>query len=497
MMGRALQTQRRRVFGTTFMDGLRVLITNITLADRTGTETYVRDLALGLQRLGHTPMVYSTHHGQVSQELMHAAIPVVDHLEQLSVAPDVIHGHHHPETMTALLHFPTVPALFFCHDRFAWHDRPPRFPRILRYVAVDDNCLDRLLNEEHIPSEHTRVLLNAVDLERFRPRGPLPEKPGRALVFSHYAGNETHLQAVQEACRLADLPLDVIGSGVGASCQHPEELLGKYDLVFAKARCALEAAAVGAAVVLCDQRGAGPIVTTAELSSLRQLNFGMKTLTRPLRPELILEQINRYDAQDAMEVSRRIRATAGLDQLLSSLADLYRTVISEHRERAAPPWQAEQQALAQYLSAYAPFRLLRELHEARGLAHQERDHWRVQCEHAQMQAEVLKEQAQMQADHLVQQANLQADHLRQQAQTQFDELKEQAQIQAELLTQQLSAARAEAEGWRTQYEQRSEELRAVTSSTTMRIRDWLVGLPGMGQFLPKVVSSLMPRRNPC
>ena len=40
-------------------------------------------------------------------------------------------------------------------------------------------------------------------------------------------------------------------------------LTGDYDLVFAKARCALEAMAVGAAVVLCDTHGLGPMVTSA------------------------------------------------------------------------------------------------------------------------------------------------------------------------------------------------------------------------------------------
>ena len=33
--------------------GLRVLITNIILASRTGTELYVRDLAVELLRRGH------------------------------------------------------------------------------------------------------------------------------------------------------------------------------------------------------------------------------------------------------------------------------------------------------------------------------------------------------------------------------------------------------------------------------------------------------------
>ena len=38
---------------------MKILIANATLATLTGTETYVRDLAIGLLRRGHTPIVYA------------------------------------------------------------------------------------------------------------------------------------------------------------------------------------------------------------------------------------------------------------------------------------------------------------------------------------------------------------------------------------------------------------------------------------------------------
>ena len=48
--------------------------------------------------------------------------------------------------------------------------------------------------------------------------------------------------------------------GLRYPTSRPEELLPKYDLVFAKARCALEAMATGCAVVLCDFAGLGSMV---------------------------------------------------------------------------------------------------------------------------------------------------------------------------------------------------------------------------------------------
>src|SRR6478752_4452282 len=116
------------------MKSLRVLITNVLLYARSGTETYVRDLALGLLRAGHVPVVYSPMLGCVAQELLDAGVAVSDELAELGGPPDVIHGHHHPETMTALLFHPRTPGLFVCHDGYNWHDQAPRHPRLRHYV---------------------------------------------------------------------------------------------------------------------------------------------------------------------------------------------------------------------------------------------------------------------------------------------------------------------------------------------------------------------------
>src|SRR5215470_1046751 len=124
---------------------MKILIANATLATRTGTETYVRDLTLGLLSRGHEPLVYAPALGEIACELQSANVTVVDDLRNVSTTPDVIHGNHNTELITALLHFPNVPAAFFCHSSTDWNSAPPQHPRILGYVAVDDACRDRLV----------------------------------------------------------------------------------------------------------------------------------------------------------------------------------------------------------------------------------------------------------------------------------------------------------------------------------------------------------------
>jgi hypothetical protein len=331
------------------MSGLKVLIANATLATLTGTETYVRDLALGLLRKGHSPIVYAPELGRIADELRRATVPVVDNLNLIGALPDIIHGNHNTELITSLLQFENVPAVFYCHSWTDWISAPPAHPRILSYVAVDDTCRDRLVLEHGIAEERVRVQLHGADLERFTARGPLPAKPVHALVFSNNANHWTHLNAVREACKRASIKLDVVGSGVNAPAINPEALLGDYDLVFAKARCALEALSVGTAVILCDAAGCGPLVTSADLERLRRLNFGIRTLTDKAEVELLLKQIERYDATDAMEVSRRVRATSDLESLIDEVVDLYREVIAEFRERPPIDPTEENRAAAEYL----------------------------------------------------------------------------------------------------------------------------------------------------
>jgi hypothetical protein len=216
-----------------------------------------------------------------------------------------------------------------CHDRRAHISAPPRLSRILRYVAVDYNCLERLTGEYGIPQQLTRVIYNSVDTGRFLPRPPLPEHPQRALVFSNYAGPGHCLDAIQQACALMNLPVDVIGSIAGNSCATPEQIIGGYDLVFAKARCALEAMAVGAAVVLADTPGLGPLVTSGEIEALRPWNFGARLLREPLDPAGIVRQVRRYDAADASAVSSYIRERAALSTALEQYVRLYEEIMEE------------------------------------------------------------------------------------------------------------------------------------------------------------------------
>ena len=329
--------------------GLRVLITNAHIEHWTGSELYVRDVATELARRGHSPVVFSPRLGGLAETLRARGIPVVDDLAAVGAAPDVIHGQHHLETMTALTHFPGTPTVFFCHGILPWEEIPPLHPRIVRYVAVSAAVRERLVRECRIPAERVTTILNFVDLERFLPRPPLPAAPRRALVFSNQADEKHVLGAAREACARAGIAMDSVGRASGRPSRAPEDLLGGYDIVFARGRAALEALAVGAAVICCDREGAGPMVATHNLGELRRGNLGLSVLDRPVTAEVLTEELRRYDPIDAAAVSREVRATAGMSGAVDGILEAYRTATSHWEAAPKPDPAAESLALSAYL----------------------------------------------------------------------------------------------------------------------------------------------------
>ena len=308
--------------------GLTVLIANRYMGWASGTMVGTCDLARELARQGHRPIVYTWLNGRGGRALMSAGIEVVDDLWRISGRPDVIHANHSPLMRGALLRFPGVPAVFVCHDPTdPWSATGPN-PAIRRYFGVGEVC-EKLLLSMGAPAALTGIRSNFVDMDRFAPRPGLPARPARALVFSNYATGQIQLPAIKEACRRLDIPLDVVGRGVGNATDHPGQILGAYDLVFAVGKSALEAMAVGAAVVLCDRTSVGPMVTATEFERLRSFNLGFGAPVEPLSAESLQKQIERYDSADAGRVRDLVRSRCGLPAAAALLVEDYRQVIEE------------------------------------------------------------------------------------------------------------------------------------------------------------------------
>lgn len=343
---------------------MRILITFIYLKGRTGGELYVYELAFQLLKLGHTPIIFTGKDtGPLFDEIKRRGIPITTDLETINSSPDIIMGNSHEELMLALLYFPNTPAVFVGHDRFAWYAVPPKSSRLFRYLTPSKNIADGFIHEHNIPENKSMIVPNSVDTQKFKSRPPLPDKPKRALVFSNSATPTGYPLIIRQVCAKYNMTLDLFGSGVGNQVNCPENLLPQYDLVFARGRCALEALAVGCAVILCDIEGLGQLVTINNVENLRYNNFGWRTLQNPITSENITTEILKYDASDAEKVSQYIRSVSSLEKMTHELVAIFDTVIKEHQISPVVSPQEELIEVYQYIKQNSLFGTYSELYQ--------------------------------------------------------------------------------------------------------------------------------------
>lgn len=195
----------------------------------------------------------------------------VDDLLKLQFTPDIIHGHHAPNTGEAIIAFPNTPAIWICHSASAWFDAPPRFSQILRIFAVDEACKARLVKSDGVSADDIEILHNAVDFRRIRPRPfPLPSKPLRALSLVKHSGPEV---IIAEACRRTGVQFEAYGHGVPESPSITSSSDAPKRISYSRQPAhGVGGDGVQCMVVLMDGRGFGGLVDT-QLRSGAQLQL--------------------------------------------------------------------------------------------------------------------------------------------------------------------------------------------------------------------------------
>ncbi len=316
---------------------MRLLLTCRSLSHRGGSEMHVRDLALALARRGHQVTVWSSEAGALTDELAGAGVQALAAALPEGPPPDLIHGHQYRELALALLCYPATPAVFTCHSARDEESTPWPLPAVRRAIAVDGATAERLAGAG-FPATTIATVANAVDLARFLPRSPLPAAPRRALVFSNYV-RDAAAEPIRAACAATGVALDLAGSESGRAHARPEELLDAYDVVFAKGRCALEAMAVGCAVIVCDAEGLGGLVQAAAVPALRAQNFGFRCLTRPLDAALIAGELACYSPGEAARVRDLIRSDADLESAVDATLAVYAAALAEADGAARADWR--------------------------------------------------------------------------------------------------------------------------------------------------------------
>jgi hypothetical protein len=315
---------------------MRILIANGWIGGRSGSEVHTKDLAMCLHQRGHACTVYV---GVIKKEdadvleLRGSGVKVITRPEEAET-PDIIIGHHRRETMRACLAHPRTPAIQICHDATHERDRAVGPEVAQAWGAVDAFCQERLVRETGLSPDDIFLTFNPVDLRLFPSRTtPPPTPPRRGVLFYSDAATPSILTTVREACEHEGVALDAIGPG-RRFVDEPGRVLAGYDVVFGKARCAIEAMASGAHVILCAPEGIGPLVTPDNFHALRRRNFGRSLLTEPAESELLRTRLRGLDTDATAELTKLVRRHNCTERLAEHLEPRLLQLAAQQTDRS-------------------------------------------------------------------------------------------------------------------------------------------------------------------
>ncbi|AXI02691.1 glycosyltransferase family 4 protein [Aquirhabdus parva] len=312
-----------------------ILMTNLILAERSGTEIATVELAYALKGRGHRVAIYSPSLGPTAHRARVLGIPVTNRIESIGFVPDIIHGHHNTALTVALIRFPKTPAIFVCHDSSTPYDAaPPLVSRIGAYIAIDHACRDRMVLDG-VPDTKIQIIANAVNLDLFKPRIDYAITPKSALVVTKL--NTDYVAEIKKACDLRGIELSVVGVGVGKVVDDLAIRFQKADVVFGYSRSAIEAAATGAMVIMTDGSGYGGILSSNMIEEWPNCNLGRRHfLNKHVSSEDILTALDSYNVEELKKISYIVREKVDLNALALKWETLYEEVISSPKRLVNP-----------------------------------------------------------------------------------------------------------------------------------------------------------------
>jgi len=229
--------------------------------------------------------------------------------------------------------FPNVPSIFQHHVPSAAVEPMVRHPNIRARFGVSTLACEKI--REVLGSPADGILGNYVDLSTFGERGPLPAVPKRWLVICEKKHGLRHLGKIVLLAIRAGAVLSAIGPRVKRLVENVPAKAAAFDLVFASARCALEAAAAGASVIVTDYRGVAGFWNSSNCHALLDGNLGGETFNLPAQLGTLWTAIGQYDPEEARRVSTIVREKADLEKGLSRLEATYQQVIARSNGQPA------------------------------------------------------------------------------------------------------------------------------------------------------------------
>ncbi len=270
---------------------MELILAGLHLSWMGGATTYLLTLASALQRLGHEPTLYSPDAGGTAGLARARGLRIVT---DASLLPARCDGVIVQDTVMALELAERYrrPQVFVSHGAADDLTLPPQLGGLsLALVAMNERVVAQaraLAVDVPIVQLH-----QPIDIERFRLRGPVRERPAVALLLGNYLRGERRalITSVLEEHGIA---WSQLGRDGGQVATNPADALARADMVVSYGRSVLEAMACGRPAYVFDHCGVDGWVTADSYSVLERDGFTGMAFDRQLDRARIDADIAEY-----------------------------------------------------------------------------------------------------------------------------------------------------------------------------------------------------------
>lgn len=259
------------------------------------TETVAREL----QHTGHDVVIFSDDDLPWRDAMERSGLRTAGSLAALEGHFDVAIAHDQPSAFDILAARPDIPLTFVWHGNIYDVDMAPQLDDAVKIIFQPYGPLPTRADATSAKARIVQVR-QPIDVERFCPLGPIGERPRRAVAISNYM-TDIRREVLTEACAQLGIEIEFYGfHEQRGPTSDPQITMNSADIVFGKARVAMEAMACGRAVFVFDAFGTDGFVDEHNIETLLSRGMGGSSTPMATSVDQIVEELGRYDQRMGM-----------------------------------------------------------------------------------------------------------------------------------------------------------------------------------------------------